>query len=366
MLGSRAFWMRKVRLAESQDVLIGGLAAVAADTSATNPDMEERMLRRTFLKATLASAIIAGPLAVPAFGQEYPTKPIRFIVPYAAGGISDLVARLVGEKLTTYWGQQIIVDNRPGAGGMVGLETMVREADNGYTVAMGTSSEVTINPIFEPDNPAHAASKTVAIVTTSPMVLVANPSAGFKDWKGFIEAAKAAADPLAFSSAGNGTITHITGEGVALAAEVPLLHIAYNGGSPATLAAVSGEVPLNLATMSTAFPHIKEGTVIPIAVTSAERFADLPDVPTVQELTGKPMDFSIFVHLTVPADTDQAIVDKLNEGIARALGEADVKQRLKELANVEVGLYGDEAQARVERDRARAAEIVKAAKIELE
>jgi tripartite-type tricarboxylate transporter receptor subunit TctC len=325
------------------------------------------MNKRDFLIAAMAGSVALGALALPALAQEYPSKPIRVVVPYAAGGISDLVARIVGDKLTSYWGQQVIIDNRPGAGGMVGLETMVREADAGYTVVMGTSSEVTINPVFKPENTTNAAAKTVAIVTSSPMVLIANPNAGFSDWAGFVAAAKTAADPLAFSSAGNGTITHITGEAVALAAGVPLLHVAYNGGAPATMGAVSGEVPLNLATMSTALPHIQEGTVIPIAVTSAERFAGLPDVPTVAELTGdKSFDFSIFVHLTVPADTDQAIVDKLNEGIAKALAEPDVKQRLTDLANAEVGLYGADAEARVTTDTKRAATVGEAAKIGLE
>ena len=324
------------------------------------------MNKRDFLIAAVAATLVAG-TAVPAMAQEYPSKPIRIVVPYAAGGISDLLARIVGDKLTTYWGQQTIIDNRPGAGGMVGLETMVREADAGYTVVMGTSSEVTINPIFDPENATNAAAKTIAIVTTSPMVLVANPAAGFSDWEGFLEAAKATADPLAFSSAGNGTITHITGEAVALAAGVPLLHIAYNGGAPATLGAVSGEVPLNLATMSTALPHIQDGTIVPIAVTSAERFAGLPDVPTVGELVGdENFDFSIFVHLTVPADTEQAIVDKLNEGVAQALAEPDVQQRLTDLANTEAGLYGADAEARVATDTERAAAVVAAAAIVLE
>ncbi len=296
------------------------------------------MKKRHFLIGAVATAMLAGSASY-ALAQDYPTKQIRIVVPYAAGGISDLVARIVSDKLTSYWGQQIIVDNRPGAGGMVGLEAMVREADAGYTVVMGTSSEVTINPIFAPDNPTNAAVKTIAIVTTSPMVLIANPDAGFSDWEGFVAAAKAAADPLAFSSAGNGTITHITGEAVALAAGVPLLHVAYNGGAPATMGVVSGEVPLNLATMSTALPHIQEGTVVPIAVTSAARFAGLPDVPAVAELVGDAaFDFSIFVHLTVPADTDQAIVDKLNAGVTQALAEPDVQQRLTDLANAEAGL----------------------------
>jgi tripartite-type tricarboxylate transporter receptor subunit TctC len=325
------------------------------------------MNKRRFVFASLVAALALSVAAAPAHAQEYPTKAIRIVVPYAAGGISDLVGRIVGDKLTGYWGQQVIVDDRPGAGGMVGLETMVREADAGYTVVMGTSSEVTINPIFDPDNAINAAAKTIAIVTSSPMVLVANPDAGFTDWAGFLEAAKAAADPLAFSSAGNGTITHITGEAVALAAGVPLLHIPYNGGAPATMGVVSGEVPLNLATMSTALPHIQEGTVIPIAVTSAQRFAGLPDVPTVAELAGDAnFDFSIFVHLTVPADTDQAIVDKLNAGVVQALAEPDVQQRLADLANTEVGLYGADAQARVEADMKRAAAVVQAAQIVLE
>jgi tripartite-type tricarboxylate transporter receptor subunit TctC len=328
---------------------------------------DEQMKKRDFLIGALAGSMALGAFVLPSVAQEYPAKPIRIVVPYAAGGISDLVARIVGDKLTTYWGQQVIIDNRPGAGGMVGLETMVREADAGYTVLMGTSSEVTINPIFDPENATNAAARTIAIATSSPMVLIANPDAGLADWAGFIEAAKAAADPLAFSSAGNGTITHITGEAVALAAGVPLLHIAYNGGAPATMGVVSGEVPLNLATMSTALPHIQEGTVVPLAVTSAERFAGLPEVPTVGELTGDTsFDFSIFVHLTVPADTDQAIVDKLNEGVAQALAEPDVQQRLADLANTEVGLYGADAEARVERDSQRAAAVVEAAKIVLE
>ena len=325
------------------------------------------MKKRNLLIGALAWSLSFGALALPATAQEYPTKAIRIVVPYAAGGISDLVARIVGDKLSTYWGQQVIIDNRPGAGGMVGLETMVREADAGYTVLMGTSSEVTINPIFDPENAINAGAKTIAIVTSSPMVLITNPNSGIADWAGFVEQAKAAADPLAFSSAGNGTITHIAGQAVALAAGVPMLHIAYNGGAPATMGVVSGEVPLNLATMSTALPHIQEGTVVPLAVTSAERFAGLPDVPTVGELTGDAsFDFSIFVHLTVPADTDQAIIDKLNEGVTQALTEPDVQQRLADLANTEVGLYGADAEARVARDSERGAAVVEAAQIVLE
>lgn len=323
------------------------------------------MDRRSLL---IAALIASGATAVPgiALAQEYPAKPIRILVPYEAGGIADLVARILGDKFTAYWGQQVVVENKPGAGGSLALETMVNDADEGHTILIGTASEVTIGPIFRPDSEGVTGSRTIAIITQSPMVLVAGASAGFTDWAGFVEAAKAAGDPLAFSSAGNGTITHITGEGVALAAGVPMLHIAYGGGSPATLAAVAGEVPLNLGTMSTALPHITDGSLHALAVTSAERYSGLPDVPTVAELTGQDFDFSIFVHLTVPADTPEEVVATLTEGVARALAEPDVQQRLTELANEPVGLYGDEAQARVEGLREKAAEIVSTANIVLE
>jgi tripartite-type tricarboxylate transporter receptor subunit TctC len=199
------------------------------------------MNRRSLLTLVLATTGAFG-VPVQAFAQEFPAKPIRILVPYDAGGIADLVARLIGDKLTGYWGQQVVVENKPGAGGSLALETMVRDADDGYTVLIGTASEVTIGPIFRPDSVGVTGSRTIAIITQSPMVLVAGPAAGFSDWAGFMEAAASAPDPLAYSSAGNGTITHVTGEGVALAAGVPLLHIPYSGGSPATLGAVSGEV----------------------------------------------------------------------------------------------------------------------------
>lgn len=312
--------------------------------------------------------LLAGLLATGAAAQTFPDRPVRLIVPFAAGGVTDLAARVVGQQLSTKWGQQVVVENRPGAGGLIGVEAAIRSEPNGYTILMATNGEVVIHPALSSKprfNPFEDLAP-IAMVTSTPFVWTANNGAGINALGELVSAAKAKPGQLAYSSAGVGSSNHLATEQFAVAAGIKLQHIPYRGGAPAATAITSGEVPIGVVALSAAKSVADSGRVKLLAVTSKNRLKLLPDVPTVAE-TGVLKDFesSIWTGLFAPKGTPAPIVAKIQADVIEAMKSASAVERLEAVGAEAVGLPGAEMASRIKAEIADMAKTAREAGIQL-
>lgn len=260
--------------------------------------------------------------------QTYPAKPVRIIAPFPPGGGTDLFARSVGQKLTTALGQQIVVDNRSGAGGMIGSELVARAAPDGYTLLITSSSTHSINPhltrkpLYDPLRDF----APVVLIASAPNVLVVHPSVPVRSVKALIALAKARPGEINYASNGSGTLSHLTGELFKLQAGINMVHIPYKGGPPAVIDLVAGNVSALFSAFPTVSGQVRAGKLRAIAVSSAKRAAAAPELPTVAEtLSG--FESSQWWGMFAPAATPADVIDRLNGEVAKILGEADVKAR---------------------------------------
>jgi len=298
---------------------------------------------------------LAAPLAL---SQDYPQKPIKMITPYPPGGPTDVLARAISQKLSERLGQPIIIDNRPGASGMIGADMVAKAAPDGYTLLANASIHV-INPSLYA-NPPYDAIKDFAPVSQIaevPLVLVVNPGLGVKTVKELI--AKAKASPLNFASSGNGSAPHLAGEAFNIATRVNMQHIPYKGSGPAITDLIGGQVNLMFDSLPSSMPHIKSGRIIAIAVTTKKRSSALPDVPTVAESGVPGFDVSTWYGVWAPAATPPAIVRRVSSDIAAVVRMPEVRARLAELGAEPVGNTPEEFAAYNRSELVKWAKIVK-------
>lgn len=281
----------------------------------------------TALSAVLACVAAAGP----AIAQTaFPTKPIRLVCPFPPGGTTDLVARLVAQKLTEAWGQQVVVDNRPGAGGVIGTEMVAQAAPDGYTVLLGSITTHAVNPAlykslkFDPVKDFNP----VSLVVSSPQLLAVHPSVPAKSVKEFIALAKAKPGRLNYASAGTGTSPHLTFELFRSMSGIDVVHVPYKGTGPAITDLVGGQVQAMITGVVALMPHVKSSRLRALGVTSMKRVAALPDVPTIAESGVSGFDVSSWFGVFLPARTPRPIVMKMNQEIGRILANPEVRQRL--------------------------------------
>jgi len=318
------------------------------------------LLRITRFACAAALVVLASGVQA----QTYPTKPIRWVVPFPPGGSTDLLARVVGQKLTESWGQQVIVDNRGGAGGTLGAAEAARAAGDGYTLLMGaihhtiaTSAYPKLPYDFQRD---FAPITVVAIV---PNVLVVNPSVPAKTVKELIDYAKANPGKLTYGSAGMGTAHHLIGEVFNARAGVDILHVPYKGSAPAVADLIGGQVSIMYDTVASCLPHIKAGKLRPLAVATAKRSSALPDVPTIAEAALPGFEVTTWFGALAPAKTPKELVVKLNAEMVKILNMPDVRQRLLDAGAEPVGNTPEEMAAQIKRETEAFAKIVKQAKI---
>ncbi|MBY0436938.1 MAG: tripartite tricarboxylate transporter substrate binding protein [Burkholderiales bacterium] len=275
-------------------------------------------------------------LAPPVAAQAWPARPIRMIVPVAPGGGADITSRLVAQKLSERFGQQVVVDNRSGAGGIVGLEMLARATPDGYTISQGGVGPLAVNPSLYAKLPYDPLKDFAPILraVSALNVLVVHPSVPVHSVKDLIAFARANPNKLNYGSSGAGRADHLAGELFSMMAGVRMQHVPYKGGGPAMTDLVGGNLQLIFATVSTAASHIKSGKIRTIANTSAVRSDLFPDLPTIAE-SGLP-GFAIdnWYSFIAPAGTPASIIDTLNVEIARALALPDVKERLHGLGIV--------------------------------
>jgi tripartite-type tricarboxylate transporter receptor subunit TctC len=299
--------------------------------------MSQGILNRTFdfrlptfaFRTGLASALIALTCAT-AEAQSYPSRPVRFIVPNPPGGGTDLVARIVAQKVSEQWGQNLVVDNRPGAGGIIAVELAARAAPDGYTLLVAhfplaitvNLAKVTFDPVrdFAP----------VTLLATTQNVLAVNPSVPAKSVKEFVAWAKSKPGQLHYASGGNGTSMHVSAELFNLMAGVSMTHVPYKGAGPALLDLISGQVQASFVSVPAAAPHIRSGRIRALAVTGAKRSEALPGLPTISEAGLSGYGSEQWYGVLVPRPAPRPLVQRLNRDFAWALGQPDTRSRLHE------------------------------------
>ena len=280
------------------------------------------------LKFLIAATTLCAGMALAQSGS-YPNKPIKFIVPYPPGGGTDVIARIVQEPLSSNLGQQVIIENRGGAGGSIGSEAAARSPADGYTVLFTLSSH-TINPAIYPKLSFNTEKDFLPVVTIAslPQILVANPDFPAKNVKDVIDMAKAKPGTIAYASVGNGSPGHLAGAMMAGAANVKMTHIPYRGGGPAVTDVMGGQVPLLWVSIPAAANFVKAGKLKALAVSTTKRSAVFPDVPTMIESGFKDFEVDSWYAMFVPANTPKAAVDRLNAAANKVLTTPEVKEKL--------------------------------------
>jgi tripartite-type tricarboxylate transporter receptor subunit TctC len=280
---------------------------------------------------SVAAVLAAFVLADAASAQGvYPSKPIRMIVPFPPGGGTDILSRLVANKLTESVGWQIVVDNRGGAGGNIGLDAAAKAAPDGYTMVMGQTSNLTINPSLYSKLPYDSLRDftPVSVVASSPIAFMVFAKAPYRTFNDLIVAGKAKPGEVTFATTGNGTVGHLTGELIQRVAGVRYVHVPYKGSAQAFPDLLGGRIGFFLASLETAIPQMKAGAIRTLAVTSAQRVPVLPEIPTVAESGYPGFETTTWYGILVPKGTPQPIVARLGTEIVKVLESADVKERM--------------------------------------
>ncbi len=260
--------------------------------------------------------------------DKYPEKPIKIIVPFAPGGSVDIVARVIGQKMTEAWGQTVVVDTRPGAGTMIGTQAAAKSDPDGYTLIVAVSNHAT-NPSLRDNMPYDALNdfEFISMLARAPVVPYSNPKFEPSNVKELIAAAKAKPGSLSFGSAGPGSMTHLVAEMLKIQAGIDMTHVVYRGGTPAMNDVLAGQIPMTFATVTQALPQYQSGLMRALGVTSETRYAALPDVPTFKE-QGVDLVASEWYVLLAPARTPKPIVAKLNAEMRRILALPNLSDRL--------------------------------------
>ncbi len=281
----------------------------------------------------LSGVLLVAPASYPASAQDYPTKPIRVIVPYPAGGPTDVLARLVGQKAGEALGQPVVVDNRGGAGGVIGTDAVAKAAPDGYTLGLANNATHATNSSLYPTLPYDAVKDfaPIALVATVTHLLVVHPSLGLKDVAGLVAYAKANPGKLNYASTGNGSASHLAMELFKTRTGTDMLHVPYRGSAPAANDLLGNQVQVMFATLPTVLQHVQAGTLTPLAVAGLERWPALPTIPTVDQSGLAGFNADAWFGFVAPAKTPPAIVIRLQAEIAKVMALPDVKDKLFQL-----------------------------------
>lgn len=310
--------------------------------------------------AALAFAAIVALFTLNASAQDYPNRSIRVIVPFPPGGSTDILARTVFAKLGQEWHQSVIIDNRPGASGMIGTEIGARAAPDGYTLLMGSGGPLTINPALYPKLPYDPVKDfaPITVVAAVPNIIVANLSLPVHSVKELIALAKSEPGKLAFASTGNASPGQLAGEMFKTMTGTDMLHVPYKGSAPSVSAVLGGEVPLNFTTTPPIVQLVKSGKLRALAVTSSVRVPDLPDVPTVAE-SGLPGYEAIsWFGVLAPAGTPDPIIRKLSADLVRTINSPEIRKQILETGSLPLANTPEQMQKMIVDDTAKWAKVV--------
>lgn len=324
-----------------------------------------KISRRTLLAAALSMAALPGL----ALAQGYPSKPIKILVPFAAGGTTDIVARIVSVKLGQELGQPVIVENRAGGGGTVGADALAKSAPDGYTLGIATVSTIGTNPATNPKMPYDPLKDFTAIISlvNVPNVMTVNPNkVPAKDMKEFIALLKKNPDKYSYASSGSGGISHMDGEYFKILTGTSMVHVPYRGSGPALNDTIAGQVDAQMDNLPSSLPHIQAGKLRALAVMAPKRVESLPDVPTFAEVGLKDANNEAWYGLIGPAKLPPEILKRLHEAAQKTLNDPEVRKRLTENGCYVDGGSPQDFEKKMARELALRKDIVKKANIKLE
>jgi tripartite-type tricarboxylate transporter receptor subunit TctC len=326
---------------------------------------EMPMTRRTFTTLCFAAAL-AAPTAL--WAQAYPVKPVRLIVPFAPGGTTDIVARIVSERMGPALGQQVLVENKAGGGGSVGALEVIKANADGYVLGMGTVSTTAANPAINAKigyNPLTDFTPIINIAAT-PNVIAVHPSFPARDYKGFIAELKKNPGKYSYASSGTGGIGHLQTELFKSLAGVFMTHIPYRGAGPALNDTVAGQVPIIFDNMPSALPFIRDGRLIAIVVSAPQRLTQLPNVPTFKEVGLEPVNRMAYYGVVGPKGLPKDVVDKVAAAVKTALADAGVKKRIEDTGSLLIGNTPEQFAAQIKAELEVYKTVVAAQKLTLD
>ena len=282
------------------------------------------MFRTVYVIALLLVAAASS-----ASAQTYPDRPVRILVPYSPGGITDIAARVVGAKLSEYWGHQVVVENRSGGNGLIAMSAVVKADPDGYTLVMASGGDVSLNPVLIEKMPYDVERDLIPIsgVSDAPIVLVANSRSLYKSVADVIAASKSNPGSIDIGTPGVGSITHLVLEWLALSTGTKFQNVPFKGGGPTVQALIAGVVPLAVLASSSVAPYVQNGTLRVLGVTSTTRSSLNPEWPTLREQGIPEVNASNWTAMFAPKGTPQPVIDKLNADVVRALGSPDIRER---------------------------------------
>lgn len=306
------------------------------------------MNKRHLLTSLIAAACLAS-LSGGAAAQAYPSKPVRLVVPFAPGGTTDIIARIVADRMGKALGQTVVVENKSGAGGAIGAMEVVRAAPDGYTLSMATVSTTAARPSIDPKSPYDPVRDFVAIINiaATPNIIAVHPSFPAGDHKAFLDLLKKNPGQYSYASSGTGGIGHLMTELYKSLTGVFITHIPYRGAGPALNDVVAGQVPIIFDNLPSALPFVSSNRLVPIVVAAPERLAALPNVPTFAEVGLAPVNRMAYYGLLAPKGTPKAVVDKLNAAAKEALADPEVRKRIEATGSLIVANSPDEFAAQI-------------------
>ncbi|MBK8063311.1 MAG: tripartite tricarboxylate transporter substrate binding protein [Betaproteobacteria bacterium] len=321
--------------------------------------MDAGVLKMKVVLSTLALAAFSGAAAA----QAFPTKPMRIIVPFAPGGATDVLARTFGGEMQKHWGQTVVVENKPGAGGNIGAEAGAKAAPDGYTLTLVAHGFMSVNPhVYK--NLGYDSVRDFAPVTQlvdAPLLLVVNPNVPIKSVREFVDYAKANPGKLVIGNGGAGTAQHLAGELLTSMAGIKALHVPYKGSAPATTDLLGGQTQAQLDNMVTFVSHVKAGKLRPLGVSSAKRAALFPDVPTIAEAGVPGYESGTWYGVTAAGGTPADVVAKINAELVRIMKQPEIAQKLADMGLVPVGSSPEQFGAFIRAQRELAGKLVKQA-----